>query len=394
MKTARLTLALLALAALGATPAAAKVLKFPRFTVPPRSDREVCFFVRLPNKAPLDLGGTLIVNKGVKADLTSHHFLMWAYKGVNPNGFPSDIQDSKACLDFGPLDRTQRILIGGSQTPRLLTRLPKGLAQKVEPLVGPGGAPDGIGLILNTHWINASDKPQNASVKIKFLRARGKTKRLVQPLFEVVGNGFIDVPPGASKDSGWVWAPGGIDFSGGGLGGGVLPTGPACVVQLTAHMHQRGKLFTIDFEHDGTSERLFETTDYTDPGQRLFNGEGGNPGPLLVKPGERLRYTCTHDNGVEKPVKMGCEEQAGVAPGKAIIETFPRTDGAAKRCETDGDCPATDPNLPGRTFTGRCVPANLVFGYTSEDDMCILPGAFYDAIPDAPPGQECDLNLL
>ena len=51
----------------------------------------------------------------------------------------------------------------------------------------------------------------------------------------------------------------------------------------------------------------------------------------------------------------------------------------------------TDPSYPGRTFTGNCVKANLVFGFTSEDDMCILPGYYYDADIDAAPGQECVL---
>src|SRR5262249_35819646 len=38
--------------------------------------------------------------------------------------------------------------------------------------------------------------------------------------------------------------------------------------------------------------------------------------PLLVNLDQGLRYTCTHDNGVnDRPIKMGCEEQPGVTPG-------------------------------------------------------------------------------
>ncbi len=103
--------------------------------------------------------------------------------------------------------------------------------------------------------------------------------------------------------------------------------------------------------------------------------------------GEELRYQCTHDSGVTKDQKMGCEEEAGVIPGKTPIEVFGHSNnfsGAAHRCTTDADCAGIG--------TGKCVPANLVFGYTSDDDMCILPGYYYDADTQKPPGHECDLS--
>ena len=55
------------------------------------------------------------------------------------------------------------------------------------------------------------------------------------------------------------------------------------------------------------------------------------------------------------------------------------------------ECPPTDAAYPGRTFTGNCVQARIVFGFTSEDEMCILPGYYYDADMTAPPGAECAL---
>jgi Tol biopolymer transport system component len=59
---------------------------------------------------------------------------------------------------------------------------------------------------------------------------------------------------------------------------------------------------------------------------------------------------------------MGCEESAGVAPGRPLE--------AARRCQSDADCTGFG--------TGRCVPANLVFGFTSDDEMCIMPGVYYE----------------
>lgn len=379
--------------------AAALSLKFPRFEVPPRSDREVCTFVKLPRKKAMETGGTLVVNLGGNEHFTSHHFLMWAYTGNDIAGFgtPGQMVDSKACLDFGPADTNQRILLGGSQSRRNIQRLPRGVAQEIKPALGAGGEPEAIGIILNTHWINGSDTPQTASVKIKLLPKRGKVKRHLQPIFEVVANGFIKVPPGESKTVQWGWRPGGASFNVGGLGGGAVPEGAACVTMVTAHMHRRGKLFTVTYDGDGADEMIYSSQEYSDPGQLLMDGVGPHRAPLLVKPGQRLVYSCTHDNGVTTDVKLGCEEEAGVPPGKSAVETLfggSGVTGAAKRCAVDADCPASDPSYPGRTFTGRCVPANLVFGFTSDDDMCILPGSYYDANPDAPAGHECDLGMM
>jgi hypothetical protein len=406
-------------ALLGAVPAHAGGrpihLKVPKFVVPPRHDREVCVFVRLPRKTSFLNGGIKIVNKGIKNGFTSHHFLMWTYQGTQVDGFPTGAkpQDDEACLDFGPSDRDQRLLIGGSQSPKYILRSPRGLAQELATVKDRNGKPV-LGIILNSHWINSTDKPHSAAVKITLYPARGKPKRLMQPLFEVLANGFLRVPPGTVRTTSATFPP--FIQVAGGLGGGRVPTGPACIVMLTAHMHKRGKDFKTEFVEGGTETLVYETQSYSEPPTLIMNGVRPNPAPMLLKPGDKLRYTCTHDNGVTTPVKMGCEEhfpQEGLActtdndcssrgkctdgtchnvPGRSIAEVVftpgGGIDGSAKRCAVDGDCPNDG------TYTGRCVPANLVFGFTSDDDMCILPGAWYDAIPGAPPGSECDLNLL
>src|SRR5437016_427244 len=83
-----------------ASPATARVLtlKFPRFVVPPHTDREVCNFVRLPGKKPMDIAGTIIHNVGGAQGFVSHHFLMWAYQGANAAAFPErgEIQNGEA----------------------------------------------------------------------------------------------------------------------------------------------------------------------------------------------------------------------------------------------------------------------------------------------------------
>jgi hypothetical protein len=382
------------------TPAAARrkpiTVRVPKFQVPADTDREVCTFLRVPLEEGIDLKGFVVRSAtNEKLGSTSHHFLLWVYTGSNIDGF-SDVEgklvDGNTCNNVGPADAISRILLVGAQTPKSVARLRKGLALRVEPQTDAQGRRV-VGLLLNSHWINFGTRTVTGAVRVKLLPANPRTvKQHLKPIFEVTGNAFIDVPPRSRGTAGWQWGPGQPDLSGG--IGMPPPTGPACVYALTGHIHSWGTRFVA--EHvvaDDTRSELYAFTDYVHPGQRLF-GDG-----LLVRPGERIEYTCSFDNGLDRPVKLGCEETPGVPPGLSIIESMALGRGpaeaAAKRCSTLGDapaeCPAADPAHPGRTFTGRCVEANLVFGFTSVDEMCLLAGTYYDADPVAPPGQECEL---
>jgi hypothetical protein len=318
---------------------------------------------------------------------------MYYYTGNDMAAFPpkGKVVDSKACLDFGPADRNSRAMIGGSQEPRALATLPKGLAQEISPPAH--GEP--IGIILNTHWINSSDRPQVAAVKVRLLNAKPGIKRLIKPIFDVVANAFIDVAPNSKAVSSAGWRVGGLDL-GKSNGGSPLPQGSVCVVSLTTHMHKRGELFAVELVKNHQKSPLFQSTTYTDPPLNIYDGKNGRQPPLLLQKGDGFNYACTHANGVDgKPLKIGCQETDADTPGKPV---FPFGFHAAKQCTMPGDdpseCPATDPNYPGRTFTGKCVPANVVFGFTSDDEMCILPGSYYDANVSAPAGHECDLAAM
>ena len=370
-------------------------VRVPSFVVQPHTDREVCTFVPVSMDDAFNFQKSVVVNLGGDKHFTSHHFLAWVYNGTTVDGFPKrgEIVDSKACLDFGPTDTNTRTLIAGAQTRKLVTTFGEGLAQQLSPTVS-GSGKKVLGIILNSHWINSGDKPKRASVKLTLVSAKPHTvRRFILPIFEVTANAYIGVPPGQQHTEHGYWGPGSLNFNGA-LGGGSVPakTASACVVGVTSHMHKRGVLFSIDLVQGpvnllgiGTENEtvlmpgILRTTQYTDPPQvSLMSNGGGMP----MHPGEYLRYTCTHDNSgsdASRPVKMGCEEKAGVPPGESIIQLIlegktdlnsPQT-GAARRCETDADCAGFG--------TGKCVPANLVFGFTSDDDMCIMPGGYYDA---------------
>ena len=149
-------------------------------------------------------------------------------------------------------------------------------------------------------------------------------------------------------------------------------------------MHKRSTKFVADLTQGGQrysrgaddmtdpddgSKHLYVSTDYSDPVNLTFWP------PVVVERGDQLRYTCLHDNGVTRPVRLGCEETEGVPPGKSILDLLGAQNGASRYCRIDADC--------ADFGTGRCVPANVVFGNLAEDDMCILPGLYYRCPGDA-----------
>jgi hypothetical protein len=175
------------------------------------------------------------------------------------------------------------------------------------------------------------------------------------------------------------------------LAGEPTPTSERfALLGVTSHMHKRSTKFVTDlFALDGTrveraddmtdpdagTKHLYVSTDYDDPVNLAFWP------PIMVDRGQRLTYTCTMDNGVEHPVRLGCEETPGVPPGKSVAESLGAGgdifDGHAKWCRTDADCAGFG--------TGRCVPANLVLGELADDEMCILPGLYYPCPTDGSP---------
>jgi hypothetical protein len=281
------------------------------------------------------------------------------------------------------------------------------VALRLDPApAAPGGPPDGIGILVDGNWQNTDRRLHRASVLVLLRRARpGSVRRLAHPFAERGAELGLAVPPFAlrsTEDSTAalnalrpaepperdVWAP----------------AADACLVTLAPEIHKRGRFFAADLlGSDGTvrnppgdvgdpfdpsRRHLYGALDYTDPGLRIFSP------PQLVRAGEAIHYLCWHDNGATRAQRFGCEETAGVPPG--VPAGLPGG-GAAKPCATAGpaspDCPAGDAAYPGRTFTGACVPANLVAGTTPDDEVCGLTGTYFDAVPGAA-GAGCDVSAL
>jgi hypothetical protein len=433
MRAGRLSvLACSALLLAGAAPSALArerpiTIRIPTFTVPPQSDREVKTAFRIPRRAALDIAGMVIRNRGAGTEAASHHFLAYVYRGAV--GAPLEAGRRRAwdTEKFPRVSDTEQLLIGGAQTIRKRQIAPAGLALRLEPVPREeGSSRKDVWVILNSHWVNGSDRPRRASVVVKLVPARPPIKRYLKPIFEVSANAALAVEPhavGSTETSTAklndflaglnqatlpdAWGPGirGLEPYGVQIGGALIPKTPVCVTFITAHMHKRGTFFGVDYidaddvvkngppapnlenPYEPGRYHFFVSRDYDDPAEYAFDP------PRLMVPGQRFHYACWHDNGIAVPVKLGCEEQPGVRPGQSIADqVLYRGPGAPRPCYQAGPDPETCP--PAEGFTGNCVESNLVFGYSADDDMCILPGGYYDANPDAPPGSECDLELL
>lgn len=394
----RLALILILAAAVPAPAHARRTMSVsvPGFDVPASGNREVCVLVTIPAKDAVDVSEVRIRNRGAGGGFATHHMIVYAYGGDLDAVAPQvgRVVDDTACLGFGGGDPTKLAIVATSQAITHREPIPVGTALRLRP--GTLRGRKTIGLVLNSHWINGEPRPRKARVGVKLVKAKpGTVKRPLLPIFEVFANGSLDVPPGQVRETGFWWGPGSPNL-GRFLGGSTPPAGPACVTMLIGHMHRRGTLFTADLvERDGARRRLYENTRYADPPALRFDP------PLLLREGDRIEYRCTHDNATD--VRLGCEEVPGEVPGRSVIDLVATNggfgsgvDGSARLCSTPGDAPAEcppgpDPENPARALTGRCVPANLVFGFLSDDEMCILPGYFYEADPSAAPGEECVL---
>lgn len=98
--------------------------------------------------------------------------------------------------------------------------------------------------------------------------------------------------------------------------------GPIYIYVLSGHMHKRGLRFTAK-RSDGT--KVYENFDFAHPLQRYFDP------PLVLAAGDWIDYECLHDNGVTREV---------------------RRDGSGN-------------------------PTTLVFGVTTDDEMCTINGEYY-----------------
>ena len=149
--------------------------------------------------------------------------------------------------------------------------MPPGLALPLAPTPAePGGAPDGIGILLDANWVNNSTRGRAVSARVVLRRAApGTVRRRLAPILARDAEAEIDVPPFGTAASRGIWRP----------------PGDVCLYDVTGKTHRRGRFFGVEARDAAEQPRapldglrhaftggpsLFGSLDYTDPGVRRF----------------------------------------------------------------------------------------------------------------------------
>jgi len=372
-------------------PAGGYQAHLPPFVLGDRPEIEGCKLVRLDNPEEVFVGKwELAMYEG------SHHFILRAFdcrdrdgNGVNDcdepdfdSRYPSDF---RPCEDFGENWGLDWGFVAGAQTSQAVIdyqTAQTGVAFQLHPHQP---------VLLNAHYTNPySDTIGEVWVNITPVDPTSVRHR-ARLLFELLANAFIKVAPGTRTDTAEYLSCAFIEDPFCTLSEEALPESEYfALIGISSHMHKRSTKFIADLERNGArfsrgaddmtdpddgTRHLYVSTQYNDPVNMLFWP------PLIVQRGEKLTYQCFHDNGINRPVRLGCEGEPGKAPGRSILDQllsgsdpFEQSSrfvlgGASRLCRTDADCAGFG--------TGRCVPANLVFGWLAVDDMCVLPGIYY-----------------
>jgi hypothetical protein len=352
-------------------------IRTPKVTLAAGSNVEICYFLRIPTTTPFAMGSWQLVNKGAKGGTQPSHALAYLYTGENLAGFPSgEVVQSRGCLDLGPADRDRRVLFAGSSSPKVVRALPTGVGLELAPVPDtPGGAPAGIGILIDAAWANDEPKPKKVSTTLVLKRVKKGTTGVARPIADRSADAGILVPPFSEHstaelvDARWTTAK------------------DVCVLGLTSQMHRRGQCAGVD-QLDASGQvkepavglpnrcepdqrkQLFVGNDWTDPGALAFTA------PMAMRAGEALRYSCWVDNGGPRgaAVRLGCEESSGVVPGSIGKPAVPCTIALPASAECPGNA--------------ACVFANAVAGSTADDEVCGITALVYDAAP----GGSCNLT--
>lgn len=387
-------------------------LKLGPFRIEPERDREVCKALKLSGYTGMEIASWEARSRvSHHGDTGSHHLVLYGYSGTDSTQFPKDlVDDSAGCAGFGPPDFFKsRVFLSGSggETPGRKWSVtsaswPGDLAQVVP---SSKDAPNDNWFIINSHYFNQARKAGYGLVKLTLrLRPLDPRKRVIRQVIHLDASEGIMLRPGTSSSdviaalghnpiTSALRADGAVNDS---TEGGHNPTGDVCIFNVSTHMHKRGTRFLIEYAENGTVETLLDWPDWLHAGLALLpsltpiSSPKSERYPALLRAYTaangypELRYTCEMDNGKAREEKFGCEETPGVTPGIEWDGVADSTTTHAKPCGKDGV------NCDGKP----CVPANLVFGPLSDDDMCVFTATVYDPLPGVPPDQACRFQTL
>src|SRR5262249_46907919 len=172
-------------------------LRFPPLRIPAGTNPEACLALRVPATAPFDVVRFEIRHRGGGRGVAIQHFLVYAYTGDQLAGFPehgATVTEARGCLavDLGPPDRDRRQPVASGTAPRSQTTVLPGGALRL----APGGAPAGLGFVLDGEWLNTGSRTRTVSTTVVLRRARGRETSRVATMFsdDSAGAGLLIAP--------------------------------------------------------------------------------------------------------------------------------------------------------------------------------------------------------
>lgn len=250
-------------------PAHGVQLKTPTFEVAPGTERQWCYWFKLPSDVDLDV--TRIEVKYLKG---SHHMNLFQTDKDMPDG-------DGDCFTgvFSPMGTNGYNLIVGSQSESMDWKLPEGVAFKLKAHRQ---------IMLQTHYVNAATQGSplgKGAVKIN-LHAEPDASKIKAHMGTMFANNVnINIPPRESRSFTTSCA---------------LPEA-ATVVALTGHFHSRGRAFSVNLEPDGQhpTDEIYRSRAWDEPPFQIL------PAPATLPAGGALQYTCDFQNTTEQTVKFG-----------------------------------------------------------------------------------------
>lgn len=263
-------------------------LKIEPFTIAPNFEREFFVYKKLNNTEKI------YINRiAIKMRQNSHHLVLYSFNNSTPASvIPAfdvirDLRNTNNSLNVSTLtSMAYHVYTGGGGSPESDVTLPDGVALEV---------PANFALDLNSHYVNKTSQAITGEVYVNLYNIpQSKVVNVAKTLN--LSNTSLNIPPKQTVTQSRTFK-----F-----------TKKTYIVNLTSHMHAKGKKFVIKIAggtHNG--EIVYSTDSWEHP-------EIKNYTPVLVlNAGEGLTSEITYQNDTDKAISFGLtsEDEMGIIFG-------------------------------------------------------------------------------